>query len=105
MCELRRHQRESPSSPLVSPLSAPGFFRLVERAVAVADPGIKTHAHMLHHPCGCNLPMMVTTPARSRHIWVTVILEHNAATLAPERLKEVIGKILCYVWHSCPHHL
>jgi integrase len=43
MRELRRHQRESPSSPFVfvsergAPLSAPGFSRLVERAVAVAD--------------------------------------------------------------------
>jgi site-specific recombinase XerD len=61
MRELRRYQRESPSSPFVfvsergAPLSAPGFFRLVERAVAVADLGIKAHAHMLRHACGYKL--------------------------------------------------
>src|SRR6202040_4157309 len=47
MRELRRHQRESASSPFVfvsergAPLSAPGFSRLVERAAIVADLGIK----------------------------------------------------------------
>jgi integrase len=53
---LRRHQRESVKSPFVfvsergAPLSAPGFSRMVERAV-----GIKTHAHMLRHACGYKL--------------------------------------------------
>jgi hypothetical protein len=61
MRELRRHQRESPSSPFVfvsergAPLSAPGFSRMVERAVAMADLGIKAHAHMLRHTCGYKL--------------------------------------------------
>jgi integrase len=61
MRELRRHQRESPSSPFVfvsergAPLSAPGFSRLAERAVAAADLGIKAHAHMLRHACGYKL--------------------------------------------------
>jgi integrase len=61
MRELRRHQRESPSSPFVfvsergAQLSAPGFSRMVERAVAVADLGIKSHAHMLRHACGYKL--------------------------------------------------
>src|SRR6202041_3569993 len=61
MRELRRHQRESPSSPFVfvsergAPLSAPGFSRMVERAVAAADLGIKAHAHMLRHACGYKL--------------------------------------------------
>jgi integrase len=47
MRELRRHQRESPPSPFMfvsergAPLSAPGFSRMVERAVADADLGIK----------------------------------------------------------------
>ena len=61
MRELRRHQRESPLSPFVFvsergvPLSAPGFSRMIERAVAVAELGIKAHAHMLRHACGYKL--------------------------------------------------
>ena len=61
MRELRRHQRESPSSPFVfvsergAPLSAPGFSRMIERAVAAADLGIKAHAHMLRHATGYKL--------------------------------------------------
>jgi integrase len=61
MRKLRRHQRESPSSPFVfvsergAPLSAPGFSRMIERAVAVAELGIKAHAHMLRHACGYKL--------------------------------------------------
>jgi site-specific recombinase XerD len=61
MRELRRHQRESPASPFVfvsergAPLSAPGFSRMVERAVAAADLGIKAHAHMLRRACGYKL--------------------------------------------------
>jgi hypothetical protein len=45
MRELRRHQRESPSSPFVfvsergAPLSAPGFSRMVERAATEAGLG------------------------------------------------------------------
>jgi hypothetical protein len=45
MRELRRHQRESPSSPFVfvsergAPLSAPGFSRTVEPAATVAALG------------------------------------------------------------------
>jgi site-specific recombinase XerD len=30
-----------------APLSAPGFLRIIERAVLAADLGIKGHAHML----------------------------------------------------------
>jgi integrase len=58
---LRQHQRESPKSPFVfvsergPPLSAPGFSRMIERAAAVADLGIKAHAHMLRHACGYKL--------------------------------------------------
>ena len=53
MREVRQHQRESPQSPFIfvsqrgSPLAAPGFSPLVERAGVVADLGIKVHAHML----------------------------------------------------------
>jgi len=59
--ELRRHQRESASSPFVfvsergAPLTSPAFSRLVERATAVANLGIKAHAHMLRHACGYKL--------------------------------------------------
>lgn len=58
---LRRHQRESKKSPFVfvsewgSPLSAPGFSRMVERRAVSARLGIKAHAHMLRHACGYKL--------------------------------------------------
>jgi len=61
MRELRRHQRESAQSPFVfvsergSPLSAPGFSRMIERAAIAADLGIKAHAHMLRNACGYKL--------------------------------------------------
>jgi Phage integrase family len=38
-----------------TPLSAPGFSRLVERAAEPANFGIKAHAHMLRHACGYKL--------------------------------------------------
>jgi site-specific recombinase XerD len=59
--ELRRHQRESNSSPFVfvsergAPLTAPGFSRMIERAAIAAQLGIKAHAHMLRHACGYKL--------------------------------------------------
>jgi integrase len=59
--ELRRHRRENGHSPFVfvsergAPLTAPGFSRMVERAAAAADLGIKAHAHMLRHTCGYKL--------------------------------------------------
>ena len=59
--ELRRHKRDSPSSPFVfvyergAPLTPPGFNRMVKRAALVAKLGIKVHAHMLRHACGFKL--------------------------------------------------
>jgi site-specific recombinase XerD len=53
--------RESNGLPFVfvsergAPLTAPGFSRMVERAAAAADLGIKGHAHMLRHACGYKL--------------------------------------------------
>jgi site-specific recombinase XerD len=58
---LRQHQRESAGSPFVfvsergAPLTATGFSRMVERAAAGAELGIKAHAHMLRHACGYKL--------------------------------------------------
>jgi site-specific recombinase XerD len=58
---LRQHQRESKNSPFLfvserdAPLTAPGFSRMIERAAAAADLGIKAHAHMLRHACGYKL--------------------------------------------------
>jgi type 1 fimbriae regulatory protein FimB/type 1 fimbriae regulatory protein FimE len=56
---LRRLQREQePKSPFVftsergAPFTRIGFSRLVERAGASAELGIKAHAHMLRHACG-----------------------------------------------------
>jgi integrase len=59
--ELRKHKRDSPSSPYLfvsergAPLSSEGFNRLVKRAGAAAKLGIKVHAHMLRHACGFKL--------------------------------------------------
>jgi integrase len=59
--ELRKHQHESPTSPFMfvsergTPLTAPGFSRMVERAGIAADLGIKVHAHMLRHATGFKL--------------------------------------------------
>jgi type 1 fimbriae regulatory protein FimB/type 1 fimbriae regulatory protein FimE len=61
MRALRKHQRDSERSPFVfvsergAPLTAPGFSRMVERAAAAVDLGIKAHAHMLRHACGYKL--------------------------------------------------
>jgi integrase len=58
---LRQHQRECNSSPFIfvsergAPLTAPGFSRMIERAAAAANLGIKAHAHMLRHACGYKL--------------------------------------------------
>ena len=58
MRAVRRLQRESDSSPFVfvsergAPLTTAGFARMVERAAAVADLGLKVHPHMLRHACG-----------------------------------------------------
>jgi integrase len=59
--ELRRHQRDSPQSPFVfvsergAPRTPAGFSRMIERAAAAADLGIKAHAHMLRHATGYKL--------------------------------------------------
>jgi integrase len=61
MRELRKHQRESPTSPFIfvsergAPLTAPGFSRMVERVGVEAELGIKVHAHMLRHATGFKL--------------------------------------------------
>jgi site-specific recombinase XerD len=38
-----------------APLSAPGFSRMIERAAAFAELGIKAHARMPRHACGHKL--------------------------------------------------
>jgi site-specific recombinase XerD len=54
--ELRRHLRETGSSPFIfvsergAPLTASGFSRMVERAAGAADLGIKAHARILVRP-------------------------------------------------------
>ena len=60
--ELRQHKRYSPPSSRFAfvsergaPLSAEGFNRMVKRAGAAAELGIKVHAHMLRHACGFKL--------------------------------------------------
>jgi integrase len=59
--ELRKHKRDSPSSPFVfvsergAPVTAPSFNRMLKRAAVAAKLGIKVHAHMLRHACGFKL--------------------------------------------------
>jgi integrase len=59
--ELRKHKRDSPSSPYLflseraAPLSSEGFNRMVKRAAVEGKLGIKVHAHMLRHACGFKL--------------------------------------------------
>jgi site-specific recombinase XerD len=60
--ELRRRKRDSPRSTRFvfvsergAPLSAEGFNRMIKRAGAIAELGIKVHAHMLRHACGFKL--------------------------------------------------
>ena len=93
--ELRRHQRETRGSPFVfvsergAPLSAPGFSRMVERAAAAANLGIKAHAHMLRHACGYKLAndghdtRLLQAYLGHRNIQNTT----RYAALAPDRFK------------------
>ena len=69
---LRRLQREQePKSPFVftseraSPLTTPGFARMVERAGSAAELGFMAHPHMLRHACGFACP----ASAPVRQIW------------------------------------
>src|SRR6201996_3863295 len=99
MRELRRHQRESPSSPFVfvsergAPLSAVGFSRMVERAAAEAALGIKAHAHMLRHACGYKLANdghdTRAIQAYLGHCNIQNTTQYTA--LAPSRIKEFFG--------------
>jgi site-specific recombinase XerD len=65
-------------------------FRLVERAVAAADLGIRAHAHMLRHACGYKLAddgrdtRAIQAYLGHRNIQNTT---RNTA-LAPQRFKE-----------------
>ena len=58
MRALRRLQREREASPFVfvsergAPFTTAGFARMIERAGAAADLGLKVHPHMLRHACG-----------------------------------------------------
>ena len=58
MRALRRLQREGAGSPFVfvsergAPFTTAGFGRMVQRAAATADIGLKVHPHMLRHACG-----------------------------------------------------
>ena len=93
--QLRRHQRESDKSPFVfvsergAPLSAAGFSRMVERASAAADLGIKGHAHMLRHGAGYKLAADgVDTRALQAYLGHRNIQNTTRYTaLAPDRFK------------------
>jgi integrase len=84
--ELRRHQRESKSSPFVfvseraAPLTAPGFSRMVERAAAAAELGIKAHATCCGTPAATSWPTMATIRARCKPIWATATFRIPRAT-------------------------
>jgi integrase len=99
MRKLRRHHRESPSSPFVfvsergAPLSAVSFSRMIERTGVEADLGITAHAHMLRRACGYK-------PANDGHDTraIQAYLGHRNiqnttryTALAPQRFKELFG--------------
>ena len=95
MRALRKHQRESERSPFVfvsergAPLTAPGFSRMVTRAAATADLGIKAHAHMLRHACGYKLANDgIDTRALQAYLGHRNIQNTTRYTaLAPDRFK------------------
>ena len=95
MRALRKHQRDSERSPFVfvsergAPLTAPGFSRMVERAAAAADLGIKGHAHMLRHACGYKLANDgIDTRALQAYLGHRNIQNTTRYTaLAPDRFK------------------
>jgi len=76
------------SERLVS-LTAPGFSRMVERAAAAADLGIKGHAHMLRHACGYKLANDgIDTRALQAYLGHRNIQNTTRYTaLAPDRFK------------------
>ena len=84
--ELRRHQRESPKSPFVfvsergAPLSTAGFGRMIERAAAAANLGIKAHAHMLRHACGYKLANDGIDTRRCKPTWGIAIFRTRRGT-------------------------
>ncbi len=95
MRALRKHQRDSERSPFLfvsergAPLTAPGFSRMVERAAAAADLGIKGHAHMLRHACGYKLANDgIDTRALQAYLGHRNIQNTTRYTaLAPDRFK------------------
>jgi type 1 fimbriae regulatory protein FimB/type 1 fimbriae regulatory protein FimE len=96
MRALRKHQRDSERSPFVfvsergAPLTAPGFSRMVERAAAAANLGIKAHAHMLRHACGYKLANDgIDTRSLQAYLGHRNIQNTTRYTaLAPDRFKE-----------------
>ncbi len=95
MRALRRLQRESEASPFVfvsergAPFTTAGFARMLQRATAAADLGLKVHTHMLRHACGFALAnaghdtRAVQAYLGHRNIQHTV----RYTELAPERFK------------------
>jgi integrase len=98
--ELRRLKREiTPSSRFVfvseraAPLSSEGFNRMVKRAGAAANLGIKVHAHMLRHACGFKLANDgIDTRTLQAYFSAVVRSTRRHAALAPGRFKNIRGK-------------
>src|SRR5436190_7869195 len=96
MRALRRLQREREASPFVfvsergAPFTTAGFARMIERAGAAADLGLKVHPHMLRHACGFALAnaghdtRALQAYLGHRNIQHTV----RYTELAPDRFKE-----------------
>jgi site-specific recombinase XerD len=92
---LRRLQRESPTSPFVfvsergSPFTTAGFARMIERAAASALE-LKAHPHMLRHACGYALANKGHDTQAIQgwlgHRSITSTALHTA--LAPDRFKD-----------------
>jgi integrase len=89
---LRRHQRESKRSPFVfvserdAPLSAPGFSRMVERAVARLVLASKLTRTCSVMPAAISWRMTATIPARFRHTSGTRTFKTPRATLRSHRI-------------------
>ncbi len=99
MRALRRLQRESDASPFVfvsergAPFTTAGFARMMERAGAAADLGLKAHPHMLRHACGFALANAGHDTRAVQAYLGHSNIQHTVryTELAPDRFKVLAG--------------
>lgn len=93
--ELRRLQRESPTSPFVfvsergSPFSTAGFRKMVARLGVAAKFEFPVHPHMLRHACGYKLANDGVDTRTLQHYLGHKSIQHTVryTELSPERFK------------------